>query len=63
MADHAEGHSYGNSQMQGTTKSSAKKAPMEDQTGNVGKAIGDTGRRNPLGNRATKCDADRYPGS
>ncbi len=45
---------------QGTTKSSARNAPMENKTGNVGKAIGDKGRRNPIGNKRTKCDADRY---
>lgn len=63
MADHAEGHSYGNSKMYGTTRMLSKKAPMEDATGNLGKAIGDTGRRNPIGNPKTKCDADRYKGS
>jgi hypothetical protein len=36
---------------------------MDKETGNTGKAIGDTGRKNPKGNRDTKCDADRYKGS
>lgn len=44
----------------GSVKSTAKNAPMENKTGNLGKAIGDKGRRNPIGNKRTKCDADRY---
>jgi len=58
-----QGYSHGNSMYGGTTKSMSKKAPMEDKTGNVGKAIGDTGRTNPKGNKDTKCDADRFKGS
>ena len=58
-----QGYSHGNGKFSGTTKSTSRKAPMEDKTGNVGKAIGDTGRKNPIGNRMTKCDADRYKGS
>lgn len=47
------------SKMYGTTKSSAKNAPMDKQTGNTGKAIGDSGK--PCkGNKRTKGAADRY---
>jgi len=55
-----QGYSYGNGLMDGTTKSSARQAPMDKKTGNTGKAIGDTGKKNPKGNRMTKCPADRY---
>jgi len=46
--------------MTGNTKSTARNAPMDKKTGNTGKAIGDKGRRNPAGNKRTKCDGDRY---
>jgi hypothetical protein len=55
-----QGYSYGNSQMYGTTKSSARQAPMDKKGGNLGKPIGDTGKRSPKGNRMTKVPADRY---
>jgi hypothetical protein len=55
-----QGYSHGNGKFSGTTKSSAKNAPMDKSTGNTGKAIGDTGTKNPLGNRKTDCAADRY---
>jgi hypothetical protein len=58
-----QGYSHGSGKYSGTTKSTAKNAPMDKETGNTGKAIGDTGRKNPKGNRDTKCDADRYKGS
>lgn len=51
--------SYG-SQMGGSTKSSARSAPMDKSTGNYGKAIGDTGKKSMRGNPKTKCPADRY---
>ena len=44
----------------GSTKSSDRQAPMEKQTGNTGKAIGDTGKSCPKGNSRTKGAADRY---
>jgi len=56
----SKGKEYGGSQMQGTTKSSARGAPMESKTGNCGKAIGDTGSKNPQGNKKTRCPSDRY---
>ena len=46
--------------MGGSTRSSARSAPMDSQTGNVGKAIGDTGKRCPNGNPRTRGAADRY---
>lgn len=44
----------------GSTKSSSRKAPMDKQTGNTGKAIGDSGKRCPKGNPRTRGAADRY---
>jgi len=55
-----QGYSHGNGKFSGTTKSTSKQAPMENDTGNVGKAIGDSGKTNPIGNRRTQCDTDRY---
>lgn len=46
--------------MTGSTKSSARNAPMDKQTGNTGKAIGDTGKKCPHGNPKTRGAADRY---
>lgn len=46
--------------IQGTGKSSAKAAPMNKSGGNVGKPIGDRGKRSSGGNRRTKVPADRY---
>ena len=54
-----EGKGYG-SQMGGSTKSSARNAPMDKSTGNYGKAIGDKGRKNSKGNSKTYCPTDRY---
>lgn len=42
----------------GSTKSSAKNAPMDKKTGNCGKAIGDTGKS--CANKKTRQAADRY---
>jgi hypothetical protein len=50
-----EGSKFG-----GSTKSSSKKAPMEGKTGNLGKAINDTGKSCPKGNKKTRGAADRY---
>ncbi len=55
-----KGMGYSGSQMGGSTKSMQKNAPMDKHTGNYGKAIGDTGSKNPQGNRRTKTAADRY---
>lgn len=44
----------------GSKKSSSRSAPMENKTGNYGKAIGDTGRKSSKGNRRTRTPADRY---
>jgi|Cruoilmetagenom7_1024161.scaffolds.fasta_scaffold83703_2 hypothetical protein len=55
-----QGYSYGNGLMSGTTKSNSTSAPGENKGGNLGKPIGDTGKKNPKGNRSTKCPADRY---
>jgi hypothetical protein len=46
--------------MGGSTKSSARSAPGEDKTGNLGKAIGDKGKKCPNGNPKTRGAADRY---
>lgn len=54
------GYSHGHSKMYGTTKSNARGAPMENKTGNYGKAIGDTGKRSSKGNRRTRVAGDRY---
>lgn len=55
-----QGYSYGNSQMSGEKKSYARQAPMDKKGGNLGKPIGDTGKRSKKGNRVTKVPADRY---
>jgi len=55
-----QGYSYGNSKMYGTTKSSARQAPMDKDAGNTGKPIGDTGKKCPKGNSRTRGAADRY---
>lgn len=55
-----QGYSYGDSKMYGTKKSSARQAPMDKDTGNTGKAIGDTGSKSKKGNRATRIPSDRY---
>lgn len=47
------------SKMHGSTKSSAKNAPMDKKGGNCGKPIGDTGTKT-AGNRKTRGAADRY---
>lgn len=44
----------------GSTKSSSRKAPMEGKGGNLGKPIGDTGKKCPNGNSKTRGAADRY---
>lgn len=46
--------------MTGSRKSSSRNAPMENKTGNLGKAIGDSGKRCPKGNKRTRGVADRY---
>jgi hypothetical protein len=55
-----QGYSYGNGLMSGTTKSNSKSAPGEDKGGNLGKPIGDTGKKCPKGNSRTRGAADRY---
>ena len=52
--------SYKSSLMYGTQKSSARNAPMDKEGGNMGKPIGDTGKKCPKGNRRTRGAADRY---
>ena len=51
---------YGNSKLSGPGKSSAKSADMNGSGGNMGKPIGDTGKKCPKGNARTKGAADRY---
>jgi hypothetical protein len=46
--------------MTGSTKSTAKSAPMDSSGGNLGKPIGDTGKKCPKGNPKTRGAADRY---
>ncbi len=53
MAEHS-------SKMGGSTKSTAKNAPMDSKGGNLGKPVGDTGKKCPKGNRKTRGAADRY---
>ncbi len=48
------------SKMGGSTKSSARNAPGDKKGGNLGKPIGDRGKRCPKGNKRTKGAADRY---
>ncbi len=55
-----QGYSHGSSQMSGTTKSSARNAPMDSKGGNYGKPIGDTGAKTRNGNSRTRVAADRY---
>lgn len=55
-----QGYSYGGSQIGGTTKSSAKSASLNYKSGNVGKPIGDKGKKSSKGNRMTKVPGDRY---
>lgn len=50
---------YG-SKMGGSTKSSARSAPMDSKGGNYGKPIGDTGKKSSKGNSRTKQAGDRY---
>ena len=57
-----QGYSYGNGKMTGTTKSTAKNAPMDKSGGNMGKPMGDTGKKSSKGNRMTKVPSDRYQG-
>ena len=44
----------------GTGKSSARSATGNNKGGNLGKPIGDTGKKCPKGNRKTRGAADRY---
>ena len=46
--------------MTGSTKSSARNAPMDKSGGNMGKPIGDTGTKSAKGNKRTRQAADRY---
>ena len=55
-----KGQGYGGSQMSGSTKSTAKNAPMDSKGGNYGKPIGDTGAKTRKGNPRTRVAADRY---
>jgi hypothetical protein len=55
-----QGYSHGYSKMGGTTKSTARNAPMDSKGGNYGKPIGDTGSKSKKGNRMTKIPSDRY---
>ena len=48
------------SKMGGSTKSSARSAPGDSKGGNLGKPIGDTGKKCPKGNARTRGAADRY---
>jgi hypothetical protein len=49
-----------NGKFTGSTKSSATQAPMDKKGGNLGKPIGDTGKKCPKGNPKTRGAADRY---
>ena len=53
-------HGEYNSKMGGSTKSSAKNAPMDNKGGNYGKPVGDTGAKTRKGNRRTRVAGDRY---
>ncbi len=44
----------------GSTKSTAKSAYGENKGGNLGKPIGDKGKKCPKGNPKTRGAADRY---
>ena len=46
--------------MSGTTRSSARSAPMDKKGGNYGKPIGDKGSKTRKGNRRTRIAGDRY---
>ncbi len=49
-----------NTKMGGSTKSTASQAPMDKKGGNMGKPMGDTGKKSAKGNRMTKVPSDRY---
>ncbi len=51
-----------NTKMGGSTKSTQQNAPMDSTGGNMGKPMGDTGKKSPKGNRMTKVPSDRYQG-
>ena len=55
-----QGYSYGNGKYSGTTKSTARNAPLDSKGGNYGKPVGDTGSKSKKGNRRTKVPSDRY---
>ena len=46
--------------MTGSTKSSARSAPMDSKGGNYGVPVGDSGTKSSKGNRRTRQVADRY---
>lgn len=48
------------SKMGGSTKSTARSAPMDSKGGNHGKPMGDKGTKSKKGNRRTRQAADRY---
>ena len=54
------GKGYSGGMYGGSTKSSAKNAPMDSKGGNYGKPVGDTGMKTRKGNKRTRCAADRY---
>ena len=46
--------------MTGSTKSSARSAPMDNKGGNYGVPVGDTGVKSGKGNSRTRQVSDRY---
>ncbi len=53
-------HSDAGGMYSGSKKSSARSAFGNNKGGNLGNKIGDKGKKNPIGNARTKCDADRF---
>lgn len=55
-----KGKGYSGGMYGGSTKSTARNAPMDNKGGNYGKPMGDTGTKSKKGNRRTRQAADRY---
>ena len=57
---YSQGMTNGSSVINGTGKSSAYSASLNDSGGNMGKPIMDTGKTSKKGNSRTKVCTDRY---
>ena len=57
---YSQGMTNGSSVINGTGRSSAYSASLNESGGNMGKPIGDTGKKTSKGNSRTRLAADRY---